>query len=69
MCGLFGTTQHYGGTGSAGIATCIAAPSRPALATREQIAARWRILTDLGAFTDHLPSNPRLRSNVRGGCR
>src|SRR5664279_5814005 len=57
------------GTDSAGIATLhhrtLTAGPPADLAAREHIVGRWRIRTALGAFTDHLPSNPRLRSNLR----
>jgi len=57
------------GIDSAGIATLhhrtLTAGPPADLAAREHIVGRWRIRTALGAFTDHLPSNPRLRSNLR----
>ena len=57
------------GTDSAGIATLhsrtLTTRHTGNPAVREQINDRWRIITALGAFTDHLPGTPLLRSNLR----
>src|SRR6478752_8265959 len=56
------------GTDSAGIATLHSRTLTTTQAThpeiREQVNNRWRFITTLGAFGDHLPRHPRLRRNI-----